>query len=101
MACGGWAETQAACRLLAHEAVDWEAVLTPHWACSVERMCRHRVVLCVQDGTELDDTAQPGIAGWGPLSDLRQHGLYVHPTLAVAPDGVPLRVLDAWLWTQG
>ena len=30
VACGGWAETQAAYRLLAHEDVDWQAVLTPH-----------------------------------------------------------------------
>ena len=43
---------------------------------------------------------QPGIAGLGPLSDLRQHGLYVHPTQAVTPDGVPLGVLDAWRWTR-
>ena len=48
------------------------------------------MVLCVQDSTELNYTSQPGIAGLGPLSDLRQHGLYVHPTLAVTPDGVPL-----------
>ena len=27
VACGGWAETQAAYRLLAHEAVTWEQVL--------------------------------------------------------------------------
>ena len=27
VACGGWAETQGAYRLLAHEDVDWEAVL--------------------------------------------------------------------------
>ena len=50
--------------------------------------------MCVQGGTELD--YKPGIAGSGPLSYLRQHGLYVHPTLAVAPDGVPLGVLDTW-----
>jgi len=100
VACGGWAETQAAYRLLAHEAVTWEQVLAPHWDCSVERMRRQPVVLCVQDSTELDYTAQPGIAGLGPLSYLRQHGLYVHPTLAVTPDGVPLGVLDAWLWTR-
>ncbi|MBK8752430.1 MAG: IS4 family transposase [Candidatus Competibacteraceae bacterium] len=56
--------------------------------------------MCVQDSMELDDTAQPGIAGLGPLSSLRQHGLYVHPTLAVTPDGVPLGVLDAWMWTR-
>ncbi|MDG4550028.1 MAG: hypothetical protein P9F19_10760 [Candidatus Contendobacter sp.] len=63
-------------------------------------MRRHPVVLCVQDSTELDYTAQPGIAGLEPLSYLRQHGLYVHPTLSVTPDGVPLGVLDAWLWTR-
>lgn len=58
----------------------------------------HRMVLCVQDSTELDYTAQPGITGLGPLSYLRQHGLYVHPTLTVTPDGVPLGVLDVWMW---
>jgi hypothetical protein len=100
VACGGWAETQAAYRLLAHENVDWESVLAPHWDGSVERMRAHRVVLCVQDTTELDFTSQPGIEGLGPLSYLRQHGLYVHPTLAVTPDGVPLGVLDAWLWAR-
>ena len=100
VACGGWAETQAAYRLLAHENVDLESVLAPHWDGSVERMRAHRVVLCVQDTTELDFTSQPGIEGLGPLSYLRQHGLYVHPTLAVTPDGVPLGVLDAWLWAR-
>ena len=75
VACGGWAETQAAYRLLAHEAVAWEAVLAPHWECSLERMRGHLVVLCVQDSTELNYTAQPGIARLGLLSDLQQHGL--------------------------
>ncbi len=100
VACGGWTETQAAYRLLANEAVDWEGVLAPHWDCSIERMRPHSVVLCIQDSTELDFTAQPGIAGLGPLSYLRQHGLYVHPTLAVTPEGIPLGVLDAWMWTR-
>ncbi|HYQ92565.1 MAG TPA: IS4 family transposase [Candidatus Competibacteraceae bacterium] len=86
--------------MLAHEHVDWEAVLAPHWDCSIERMRHHPLVLCVQDSTELDFTTQPGIAGLGPLSYRRQHGLYVHPTLAVTPDGVPLGVLDVWFWTR-
>ena len=37
VACGGWAETQAAYRLLANEAVDWEGGLAPHWDCSIDR----------------------------------------------------------------
>ena len=36
VACGGWAETQAAYRLLAHEAVTGEQVLAPHWDWSME-----------------------------------------------------------------
>ena len=38
-----------------------------------------------------------GIAGLGRLSYEAQHGLYVHPTLAVTPAGVVLGVLDAWM----
>lgn len=68
VACGGGAETQAAYRLLAQEAVTGEQVLAPHWDGSVERMRRQPVVLGVQDSTEVDYTAQPGLAGWGPLS---------------------------------
>ena len=49
MACGGWTETQAAYRLLAHEEVTWEQVLAPHWDWSMERMRRQPVILCVQD----------------------------------------------------
>ena len=100
VACGGWAETQAAYRRLAHEVVTWEQVRAPHWDWSVERMRRQPVVWCVQDSTELDDTAQPGLAGLGPLSYLRPLGVSVHPTLAVPPAGVPLGVLDAGRWTR-
>jgi hypothetical protein len=61
----------------------------------------HPVVLCIQDTTELDFTSQPGIAGLGRLSYEAQHGLYVHPTLAVTPEGVALGVIDAWIWARG
>ena len=66
-ACGGWAETQAAYRFLAQDDVEWEAILAPHWQSSEERMRAHRVVLCLQDTTELDFNGQR-IAGLEPLS---------------------------------
>jgi hypothetical protein len=68
--------------------------------CSVERMRGQPVVLCIRDSTELNYSTQPGIAGLGPLNTVQQHGLPVHPTLAVTPDGVPLGVLDAWMWVR-
>jgi hypothetical protein len=99
-ASGGWAETKAAYRLLDNPAVEWREILEAHTQRTVERMEGQPVVLCIQDTTELDFTSQPGIAGLGRLSYEAQHGLYVHPTLAVTPAGVALGVLDAWIWAR-
>jgi hypothetical protein len=99
VACGGWAETQAAYRLLAHPEVRLEDILTPHVASSFRRAAAHRVVLCLQDTTELDFNGQQ-IAGLGPLSYAAQRGAYVHPTLLVTPEREALGVANAWLWSR-
>lgn len=36
----------------------------------------------------------------GRLSDEAQHGLYVHPTLVVTPQGLALGGVDAGMWTR-
>jgi hypothetical protein len=59
-ACGGWAETQAAYRFLAQDDIEWEAILAPHWQSAEVRMRAHRVVLCLQDTTELKQKKQKG-----------------------------------------
>ena len=101
VASGGWAETKAAYRLLDNPALDWREILEVHTQCTATRMQGYPVILCIQDTTELDFTSQPGIAGLGRLSYEAQHGLSVHPTLAVTPEGVVLGVSDAWIWARG
>jgi hypothetical protein len=91
---------KAAYRLLDNEALDWRVVLDAHGGPTAARMAQEARVLCIQDTTELDFTGQPGIAGLGRLTYERQHGMYVHPTLAVSGDGVALGVLDAWMWSR-
>lgn len=100
LAGGGWPETKAAYRLLDNPAVEWREILEVHTQRTVERMQGQPVVLWIQDTTELDFTSPPGIAGLGRLSYEAQHGLYLHPTLAVTPAGVALGVLDAWIWAR-
>ena len=97
---GGWAETKAAYRLLDNPALEWREMLEVHTQRTVERMRGQAVVLCLQDTTELDFTSQPGIAGLGRLSYEAQHGLYVHPTLVVTPQGLALGGVDAGMWTR-
>jgi hypothetical protein len=99
-ACGGWAETKAAYRLFDHEQVTAQQVLEPHYLCSEQRLRQHPLVLCLQDTSELDYTGKSDIEGLGPLNYETRQGLYLHPTLAVTPERVPLGVLDAWMWTR-
>jgi len=99
-ACGGWGETRAAYRLFDHSEVTAEAVLAPHIACTKERLHAHPRVLCIQDTTELDYTTKKGIAGLGPLNYESRWGLYLHPTLVLTPERVPLGLLDAYSWAR-
>ncbi|NMG14223.1 IS4 family transposase [Aromatoleum bremense] len=98
-ACGGWAETQAAYRLLSDDDIEWADILAPHLTQTHARMAAHPVVLCIQDTTELDFNGQ-AIEGLGPLSFEAQRGMYLHPTYAVSPAREPLGVLDAWMWAR-
>ena len=99
-ACGGWGETRAAYRLFDQETVTAERVLAPHIACTEERIRAYPRVLCIQDTTELDDTTKKGIADLGPLNDETRWGMYLHPTLAVTPERVPLGLLDLYSWAR-
>lgn len=103
-ACSDWAETQAAYRFFDQSGrkknpMGWQDALNPHMRQTTARMGQHRVVLCLQDTTELDFNAQR-ITGLGPLSYEAQRGMYLHPTYAVTPEREPLGVLDAWMWAR-
>lgn len=98
-ACADWSQTQAAYRFLANEDTSGEAVLQAHAQASVLRMAEHRVVLCLQDTTELEFDARQA-QGLGPLSYEVRKGLFVHPTYAVTPQREPLGLVNAWNWAR-
>ena len=76
-ACGGWTETCAAYRFFDNQRVDARKVLEPHRAATLKRIAEHRVVLVVQDTTELDLTRpQERMKGAGPLNDESRWGFY-------------------------
>jgi hypothetical protein len=100
VACGGWSETKGAYRLLGHEDIDPQEILYPHYACSMERIKEHSVVLMLQDTTELDYTGKNDIQGMGPLNYETRRGCYLHPTLAVTPEKLCLGVMDAWIFAR-
>jgi hypothetical protein len=63
-------------------------------------MSRRKQVLAIQDTTFLNYTPHPQTEGLGAIGNKRQQqrGLGLHSTLAVAPSGLPLGLLDQrWL----
>jgi len=98
--CRGWAETQAAYRFFDNKKVTEEKILAPHQEATRTRMAKHKVVLCLQDTTELDYSGQTQTQGLGPLSSEEQLGLHLHPTLAVTPERLCLGVLDTLVWAR-
>ena len=100
-ACNGWDATRAAYRLFDHAAVSADAVLAPHIACTEARLRTHPRVLCIQDTTELDYTKKKDvITGLGPLNLESRWGMYLHPTLVVTPERVPLGLLGVHRFTR-
>ena len=99
VACDGWTDMMGAYRFLDNDQVTWEGILTPHWERTEQRMLAHRVVLCIQDTTELDFNGQK-VRGLGPLNYEARRGMYLHPTYAVTPEREPLGVCDAWMWAR-
>lgn len=76
------------------------SMLAPHRQRTLQRMMAQPLVLCVQDGTELNYSSLAQCEGLGPLgtnqTGARSMGLHLHSTLALTADGVPLGVLDAY-----
>ena len=73
-----------------------ENILAPHRARTLRRMQAKEVVLCLQDGTDLNFAEHEGCRGLGLIrknqSGSGTLGLHMHSTLVVDGEGVPLGV---------
>jgi hypothetical protein len=101
-ACGSKAKTKAAYRFFDQPDVNLQTLLAAHREQTLQRVRQHRVILAVQDTSELDYTAHPLTEGLGPIGNHRAHvhGLMLHPTLAFTPSGVPLGLVDMQCWVR-
>ena len=99
---GDWAATKAYYRMIDQpetSAVTMSNILTPHRQRTARRMMGQKVVLCLQDGSELNYTNLDSCTGLGELkanqTGAKTLGLNLHSTFAVAANGLPLGVLKA------
>lgn len=95
-ACNGRAELKAAYGFFDNEKVTFDKVIQPHGVCTRTRMAQRKVVLLVQDTTEMDLTRpEQEVAGAGELDGSRR-GFLLHEMQAFTPQGTPLGTV----WAQ-
>jgi hypothetical protein len=86
-ACGSWNDTMAAYRLFNNEAVTPEQILSAHRERVLARCRLAKVVLHIQDTTELDYSHRKSLAGTGPLSEESRQGFFAHSEYVVQEEG--------------
>jgi len=98
--CSGWGETKAAYRFFENENITAEKILAPHKEATAERIKNHPVVLFIQDTSTLNYTGQKQRSDIGPINRDNTKGIFIHPTLAVTPEGLCLGVVDNYQWAR-
>lgn len=99
-ACGSPAMLKGAYRFFENDDIEPDDILQSHIDATYQRLDQSPVVLAVQDTTEINWTHLRATQGLGPLGNSACRGLFVHSTLAITPDRVPLGLLAQLVWAR-
>lgn len=98
---GGRAETEAVYRFFENDHFDFTDILTPHCDATLERLREHKVVVLVQDTSEIDLTRpKQQVEGTGPLDEGTRRGCLLHAMHAFTESGVSLGTAGAETWAR-
>jgi hypothetical protein len=99
--CGSLAKTKAAYRFFDNCAVNLTRVLEGHYQATTRRAGGEKVVLAVQDTTDLNYTKHPATEMLGPICDKEGViGMLMHDTMAYNLEGTPLGLVDVQCWAR-
>lgn len=96
----GWAEANGAYRLWETEEVTVEAILAAHQEQVRQRAKGHRVLLHIQDTSELNFTKKKALKGAGPLGELDRKGFFAHSEYLLEGEGLPLGLWHSTLYAR-
>ncbi len=84
----------------ANRRIEASSIIEAHTSSTIERIKEHKVVLAIQDKTELDLGNRRRTRGIGAISHQAAKGLHLHSVLAVSESGVPLGLLEEKTWVR-
>ena len=92
--------SQSIYRFWSNQRITAKQILQSHRPSVIERVNKQRVVLAVQDSTDLDFTSLKQTTGLGFICQTNQQGIKVHSCLAISGDGEPLGLLHQQSWSR-
>lgn len=101
-ACNSRARTKAAYRFLDNLETNMKKILQSHYEMTKSRFGEKKIILAVQDTTDLDYSTHPGTENLGPIAGYIENptGLKLHNTMAFSEEGTPLGLLNVQCWSR-
>ena len=99
-ACGTGAMLKGAYRFFDNDDIAPQDIIQSHIEATYDRLDHVPVVLAVQETTEVDWSSLRATTGLGPLGHPACQGFFVHSTLAMTPERVPLGLLAQQVWAR-
>jgi hypothetical protein len=96
----GWSEAMGAYRLWQNQDVTAEVILAAHQDQVRQRAKGPRVLLHIQDTSELDFTKKKSLQGTGPMAELTRQGFFAHSEYLLEGDGVPLGLWHSTIYAR-
>ena len=93
-------QAKAIYRFLDNTKVTPEKILEHHIQATLKAVSEEKVILSIQDTTELDYSSLKQTVGIGYLENSKLLGIKLHTALAVSAEGLPLGILWQLQWTR-
>ena len=92
--CKGRAETEAAYRFFDNNSVSPEKILSTHIQATIIRIKQHKIVLLIQDSTDINAKHMKEVKDLGFLNDTTRPGCIAHTTIACTLERLCLGVVS-------
>lgn len=99
-ACKGYAEIIAGYRFLDNPGVSFQQILKPHEEATKKRIEKEDTIIVPQDTTGIDHTKKRGSETFGYLENKNMRGVFLHPSIALTPDGLVLGTFYVECWSR-
>jgi len=93
-------QSQGMYRFLANKSIMTEQIYESYRPSVLQRVNKEKVVLAIQDTTDLNFSGLKKTSGLGFINQSKQQGIKVHNCYAVSSLGEPLGILDQMTWTR-